>query len=98
TYMTIRYEMLRVSDPHVCEYSHQAMSNKQSAQRICVMVAPQLFDNDAQSASTSPPPSAPPPKKFRRGLLAAVAAVTIAGGAGSGALAATLVDHSTPTT
>ena len=62
------------------------------------MVAPQLFDNDAQSASLSPPPAAPPPKKFRRGLLAAVAAVTIAGGAGSGALAATLVDHSTPTT
>src|SRR5438034_4604771 len=62
------------------------------------MVAPQLFDDDAQSASLSPPPAAPPPKRFRRGLLAAVAAVTIAGGAGSGALAATLVDHSTPTT
>src|SRR5438876_5467410 len=62
------------------------------------MVAPQFFDNDAQSASLSPPPAGPPPKKFRRGLLAAVAAVTIAGGAGSGALAATLVDHSTPTT
>src|SRR5437870_13317012 len=62
------------------------------------MVAPQLFDNDAQSASVSPPPAAPPPKKFRRGLLAAAAAVTTAGGAGSGALAATLVDHSTPTT
>src|SRR5438067_7075893 len=62
------------------------------------MVAPQLFDNDAQSASLSPPPAAPPPKRFRRGLLAAVAALTIAGGAGSGALAATLVDHSTPAT
>src|SRR5207247_2213708 len=62
------------------------------------MVAPQLFDDDAQSASLSPPPIAPPPKRFRRGLFAAVAAVTIAGGAGSGALAATLVDHSTPTT
>ena len=62
------------------------------------MVAPQLFDDDAQSASLSPPPAAPPPKRFRRGLFAAVAAVTIAGGAGSGALAATLVDHSTPTT
>jgi len=61
------------------------------------MVAPQLFDNDAQTASVSPPAAAPPPKRFRRGLLAAVAAVTIAGGAGSGALAATLVDHSTPT-
>src|SRR5204863_9497999 len=62
------------------------------------MVAPQLFDNDPQTASVSPPAAAPPPKRFRRGLLVAVAAVTIAGGAGSGALAATLVDHSTPTT
>jgi len=62
------------------------------------MIAPQLFDDDAQSASLSPPPAAPPPKRFRRGLLVAVAAVTIAGGAGSGALAGTLVDHSTPTT
>ena len=62
------------------------------------MVAPQLFDNDAQSASPSPPPAAPPPKRFRRGLLAAVAALTIAGGAGSGAVAATLVDHNTQAT
>ena len=61
------------------------------------MVAPQLFDNDPQPASVSPPAAPPPPKRFRRGLLAAVAALTIAGGAGSGALAATLVDHSTPT-
>src|SRR5213596_467383 len=59
------------------------------------MVAPQLFDNDAQSASVSPPPAAPPPRRFRRGLLAAVAALAIAGGAGSGAVAATLVDHNT---
>src|SRR2546430_8641655 len=60
------------------------------------MVAPQLFDNDAQSASVSPPPAAPPPRRFRRGLLAAAAALAIAGGAGSGAVAATLVDHNTP--
>src|SRR5438046_7939992 len=59
------------------------------------MVAPQLFDNDAQSASVSRPPAAPPPRRFRRGLLAAVAALAIAGGAGSGAVAATLVDHNT---
>src|SRR3989441_9564860 len=59
------------------------------------MVAPQLFDNDAQSASVSPPPAAPPPRRFRRGLLAAVAALAIAGGTGSGAVAATLVDHNT---
>jgi len=62
------------------------------------MVAPQLFDNDAQSTSPSPPPAAPPPKRFRRGLLAAVAALTVAGGAGSGALAATLVDHNSQAT
>src|SRR5438094_235042 len=62
------------------------------------MVAPQLFDNDAQSASPSPPPAAPPPKRFRRGLLAAVAALTVAGGAGSGGLAATLVDHNSQAT
>src|SRR3989440_5152770 len=59
------------------------------------MVTPQLFDNDAHSASVSPPPAPPPPRRFRRGLLAAVAALAIAGGAGSGAVAATLVDHST---
>jgi S1-C subfamily serine protease len=58
------------------------------------MVAPQLFDNEAQSAP-SPPPAAPPPSRFRRGLLAAVAALAIAGGAGSGAVAATIVDHNT---
>src|SRR5437870_6004515 len=57
------------------------------------MVAPQLLDNDPQSAPSSPPPATPPPRRFRRGLLAAVAALAIAGGAGSGALAATLVDH-----
>src|SRR6184192_4624455 len=62
------------------------------------MVAPQLLDNDPQPAPSSPPPATPPPKRFRRGLLAAVAALAIAGGAGSGALAATLVDHSTPAT
>src|SRR6059058_459242 len=62
------------------------------------MVAPQLFDNDPQPASVSPPAAAPPPKRFRRGLLAAVAALTVAGGAGSGALAATLVDHNSQAT
>ena len=62
------------------------------------MVAPQLFDNEAQSAPISPPPAAPPPRRFRRGLLAAVAALAIAGGAGSGAVAATLVDHNSQAT
>src|SRR5437867_1788885 len=62
------------------------------------MVAPQLVDNDPQSAPSSPPPATPPPRRFRRGLLAAVAALAIAGGAGSGAVAATLVDHNSQAT
>src|SRR5881398_2874533 len=62
------------------------------------MVAPQLLDNEPQPAPSSPPPATPPPRRFRRGLLAAVAALTIAGGAGSGAVAATLVDHNTQAT
>src|SRR6184192_3422761 len=62
------------------------------------MVAPQLLDNDPQPAPSSPPPATPPPKRFRRGLLAAVAALAIAGGAGSGAVAATLVDHNSQAT
>src|SRR5439155_427719 len=43
------------------------------------MVAPQLVDNEPQSAPSSPPPATPPPRRFRRGLLAAVAALAIAG-------------------
>ena len=62
------------------------------------MVAPQLVDNEPQPAPSSPPPATPPPRRFRRGLLAAVAAVAIAGGAGSGAVAATLVDHNSQAT
>src|SRR5256885_8845336 len=62
------------------------------------MVAPQLLDNDPQPAPSSPPPATPPPRRFRRGLLAAVAALAIAGGAGSGAVAATLVDHNSQAT
>src|SRR6266576_1251490 len=62
------------------------------------MVAPQLLDNEPQPAPSSPPPATPPPRRFRRVLLAAVAALAIAGGAGSGAVAATLVDHNTQAT
>ena len=62
------------------------------------MVAPQLLDNEPQPAPSSPPPATPPPRRFRRGLLAAVAAVAIAGGAGSGAVAASLVDHNSQAT
>jgi len=67
------------------------------------MVAHQYFDN--QSEPAAPPPNPPPegegnrnstpPKRFRRGLIAAVAALTVASGAGSGAIAAGLIDHST---
>src|SRR3989442_7974491 len=69
----------------------------------CQMVAHQYFDN--QSEPAAPPPHPPPqgegnrkstpPKRFRRGLIAAVAALTVARGAGSGAIAAGLIDHST---
>src|SRR2546426_2988912 len=62
------------------------------------MVAPQLLDNEPQSAPSSPPPATPPPRRFRRGLLAAVAALAVAGGAGSGAAAATRVDHNSQAT
>ena len=73
------------------------------------MVAHKYFDDGFQpSAPAAPPasPLSPPPKRFRRGLLVAVAALTVAGGAGSGALAALLVHPtsvaaataSTPTT
>jgi putative serine protease PepD len=58
------------------------------------MVAHQYFDNNLQPAA---PPTSPPPKRFRRGLLAAVAALTVASGAGSGAIAAALIDHSAAT-
>lgn len=59
------------------------------------MVAYQYFE-------PAPPPYPPregdgnrstPPKRFRRGLLVAVAALTVASGAGSGAVAAALIDH-----
>ena len=63
------------------------------------MVAHQYFDDRFQpSASAAPPasPPSPPPKRFRLGLLVAVAALTLAGGAGSGAVAAALVAHAAP--
>jgi putative serine protease PepD len=63
------------------------------------MVAHQYFDSPFQpSAPAAPPatPPSPPPKRFRKGLLAAVAALTVAGGAGSGAIAAALVAHAAP--
>jgi putative serine protease PepD len=61
------------------------------------MVAHQYFDNNLQPAAPAAPPTSPPPKRFRRGLLIAVAALTVASGAGSGAVAAALIDHGAAT-
>jgi S1-C subfamily serine protease len=63
------------------------------------MVAHEYFDSSSQPTVPAAPPASPPsppPKRFRRGLLAAVAALTVAGGAGSGAIAAALVAHAAP--
>ena len=63
------------------------------------MVAHQYFDSGFQRPAPAAPPASPPsppPKRFRRGLLASVAALTVAGGAGSGAIAAALVAHAAP--
>jgi S1-C subfamily serine protease len=63
------------------------------------MVAHQYFDDPFQHTTPAAPPASPPsppPKRFRRGLLVAVAALTVAGGAGSGAVAAALVANQTP--
>ena len=61
------------------------------------MVAHQYFDNPFPSAAPAAPPTSPPPKRFRRGLLIALAALTVAGGAGSGAVTAALIDHGAQT-
>ena len=50
-----------------------------------------------QSPHPNPPPRAVEGKRFRRGLIAAVAALTVASGAGSGAIAAALIDHGAAT-
>ena len=59
------------------------------------MVAPEFFDDRSQSPAPAAPPVSPPPKRFRGRLLAAVAALAVIGGTGSGALAATLIEHGT---
>src|ERR1700736_6587808 len=70
------------------------------------MVAHQYFETQSEPAAPPPfpPPEGegnrstePPKKRFGRGLLIAVAALTVAGGAGSGALTAALIDHGTVT-
>jgi len=64
------------------------------------MVAQETFND--QSATPPPasepaaPPAAPPPRRFRGRLAAAVIALAVAGGTGSGALTATLIEHTTP--
>jgi S1-C subfamily serine protease len=70
------------------------------------MVAPEFFDHQPESEPATPidspaqapaaPPASPPPKRFRGRLLAGVIALALVGGSGSGALAATLIEHNTP--
>ena len=64
------------------------------------MVAHQYFEMPNEPPPFLPPQagegnksSNPPKRSFRRGFLIAVAALTIASGAGSGAIAAALIDH-----
>ena len=67
------------------------------------MVAHQYFEDRLPAPPPYPPPegegnrNATPPRRLRRGLLIAVAALTVASGAGSGAIAAALIDHGTTT-
>ena len=67
------------------------------------MVAQEFFDDRSPAPAPAPaeapaaPPASPPPKRFRGRLAAAVLALAVVGGTGSGALAATLIEHSTPT-
>jgi len=65
------------------------------------LVAQEFFDDcspaPAPAEAPAAPPASPPPKRFRGRLAAAVLALAVAGGTGSGALAATLIEHSTPT-
>src|SRR5438105_6019036 len=63
----------------------------------CQMVAYQYFDDTPKPEAPAAPPASPPPKRFRHGLLAAVVALTVASGAGSGAIAAALIDRGTVT-
>jgi putative serine protease PepD len=61
--------------------------------------AHQLVDDQFQPSAPAAPPAAPPSpprKRFRHALLVGVAAMTVAGGAGSGAIAASLIAHTTP--
>jgi len=51
--------------------------------------------NASPSAAGTGNRSAEPPRRFRRGLLIAVTALALASGAGSGAVAAALIDHGT---
>ena len=65
------------------------------------MVAQEFFDDHTQAAEPGPapatPPASPPPRRVRGRLAAAVLALAVAGGTGSGALAATVIEHNTPT-
>jgi putative serine protease PepD len=56
------------------------------------MVAHQYFETASEPPPT-PPPQVRKRRRFRGGFLAAVAALTVASGAGSGAIAAAIIDH-----
>jgi putative serine protease PepD len=70
------------------------------------MVAPEFFDDHSEPEAAAPvasptaapaaPPASTPAKRFRGGLLAGVIALALVGGSGSGALAATVIEHNTP--
>jgi putative serine protease PepD len=63
------------------------------------MVAHQYFEmpGPAPQVGEGNKTSTPPKRSFRRGFLVAVAALTVASGAGSGAIAAAIIDHGAAT-
>ena len=65
------------------------------------MVAQEFFDDQSQAAAPAAapaaPPASPPPRRLRGRLAVAVLALAVVGGTGSGALAATVIEHNTPT-
>ena len=65
------------------------------------MVAQEFFDDQSQpaapAAAPAAPPASPPPRRLRGRLAAAVLALAVVGGTGSGALAATVIEHNAAT-
>ena len=59
-------------------------------------VQPTPIEPEGPTASTPTPPPQPPRRRFHAGIAAGALAVALAGGAGSGALTATLLGHDQP--